>query len=278
MWIDFNSDGEPHAAFKGEYDADEAGIVSVDVGGATLSVEMGAGRVGEADDTLGTGAVLWAAGPAMARALTSALRADDGLWGLRGRDAIELGAGCSGLPGAALALAGCSSVTLTDTAELAGRLAANVRRYAQTAALGASQRARLGRLRVRPLDWADAAALADLAGGEGYGLVVCADCDYATSLHGPLLGVTRAALAADASAVALFCSGARCQSTLDAFLALLAATFDVTEVAEADGLRPLTADESRRAAAGDSLRYFAASWPDVAAARAARAQIASMKP
>ena len=48
----------------------------------------------------------------------------------------------------------------------------------------------------------------------------------------------------------------------------------MAEVSDADGFRaPLTAEASQRAATGDGLRYFVASWPDAEAARAAAAGV-----
>lgn len=281
MWIDFGADGEPEAAFKGAYEPDEAGVVRVDVGiGVELAVKMGDGRVGAVESSLGTGAVLWAAGPAMARALSKALLPADGLWGLRGRAAIELGAGCAGLPGTALALAGIASVVLTDTVGVVDALATNVEGYALTPGLNDDARGRLQRISARPLNWSDDDALAALARGAGYGLVVCADCDSPcdspTSLHAPLIRTVCAALSAEPGSVALFCSGSRSESLLRDFLGLLAASLTVTEVSCDDGFaNPLTAEAARALANDDGLRCFAARWSDAAAAHAARAAIAA---
>ena len=156
----------------------------------------------EAADELGTGAMVWAAGPDLAKALFLAdERSTVGSASLRLGEAIELGCGCSGLPGVALSLAGMGSVVLTDAAQLMQALRRNLEAYALAAVaqkqLAASQRIR--DVRTLPLSWDDADTLAVFARGAGFRVVLCADVEYADTLHHALLNAVRCSPAATQS-------------------------------------------------------------------------------
>lgn len=104
---------------------------------------------------------------------------------LRDARVVELGAGCAGLPGLAMALRHGCTVTLTEHPDVLPLLRANVEEFqAQISAL-ASVNASFEKLAdaamrvsVEALDWTDREALARVAEGSGYDVVVWADAGY----------------------------------------------------------------------------------------------------
>ncbi|GHP07770.1 hypothetical protein PPROV_000651200 [Pycnococcus provasolii] len=106
--------------------------------------------------------------------------------------ALELGAGCAGLPGMALAALVADEVTLTDVASALPLLEENVRRFTDAAA--ASGNTRCGKIDVRAFDWLDGEHIADMASDLGYDVVVGTDIAYADSLLEPLVRATMAVL------------------------------------------------------------------------------------
>ncbi|XRB18227.1 protein N-lysine methyltransferase [Pseudoscourfieldia marina] len=106
--------------------------------------------------------------------------------------ALELGAGCAGLPGMALAALVADEVTLTDVASALPLLEENVRRFTDAAA--ASGNTRCGKIDVRAFDWLDGEHIANMASDLGYDVVVGTDIAYADSLLEPLVRATMAVL------------------------------------------------------------------------------------
>ena len=139
---------------------------------------------------IGHGDVVWAAGEELARRIL-AHEAPFEAVGM-GTRVLELGAGC-GLPSLAAAHGG-ADVVATDAPVAGGivALAATARRMGPTFD---------GRLRVRRLDWGDAAR-------EGpFDVVLMADIIYAPSAHEKLLDTLRGVFEANPKAVAVvaFC-------------------------------------------------------------------------
>ena len=277
MQLDFTSDGAPSALWTTDYNDEGEQELDVELCGLRLPVtQPGAAKV----DGIGTGALVWQAGPALGRALSSVSLSNPSALsafaeGLSTGRAIELGCGCSALPGVSIALAGAAAeVVLTDSAPVLEELQRNLTYYGETAAT-AGRRELEARLRERtrpmPLMWDDPHALASLARDEaGFALILCADVDYAETLHESLLDAVTAALAPRTGSAALFASAARCQRTLRLFLQRLRACFDVTEV-DASLVRIGDGDDSR-ASQRDGVRYFLARWRSAHEAEAARAR------
>ena len=232
---------------------------------------------------IGTGALVWTAGLALATALAEA---DDVAWRLGLDDlaatrALELGAGCSALPSVALALAGAKRVTATDTAEVIASLRPNLAAY-QAAATRAGVCPHLqASVEPRPLSWVDRRSLAALANeAEGHGLVLAADVDWMEDLHEALADMITACLAPSPRAVALLASsssGRDRDDTLRRFLAVLAAR-GLALVELAASLAPLKAasavGEGAAAPSAGGARFFAARWTDEQTARGARERVA----
>ena len=282
MMLDFFSDGEPDAVWTTDLNGSDEANLSVTLGDLTLSLaQPGASSVSE----VGTGALVWQAGPALAKSL-ALYRGGSLSAQIAGGRTIELGCGCSALPGIALALLGASEVIVSDSAAVLSQLQPNLDGYfatdddcrsASTAMIAAGSRRPLRELvTTKPIGWDSVASLAALAEHpRGCSLVVAADCDYADTLHSMLIDAVTAALHPSPDSVALFATAARCQRTLRLFLSRLAERkFDVCELG--DELQPLTHSESSaRGSSYDGVRYFAARWRDEQEARAARARFAS---
>lgn len=267
MMLDF-SDGEPVAMWTTDLVGEER--MQLTLGDLHLSVaQPGSSAVGN----VGTGALVWQAGPALATALVASgggcLREQ-----IRACRAIELGCGCSALPGVALALLGVSEVIVSDSAAILEELQPNLAGY-YSAEDAVSRRVLRDVIVAAPLDWADAAALAGLARNEGRALLVAADCDYADTLHGALLDAVSAALSPSTSSVALFATAARCERTLRLFLSRLCERhFEVIELSASLEQLHAEGEARRRRAAQDGVRFFAARWRSEDDAKAARARFA----
>ena len=269
MMLDLFSDGEPSALWTTDFNGEGAEAMCISLGPLELSISQpGASAV----EGVGTGALVWQAGPALAQALVlsggGCLR--DVLVSAR---AIELGCGCSALPGIALALAGATEVNVTDGAAVLSELQPNLAAYNAASAAAASASPSPDNARPplesvvipRILDWDDGAALAELASNP-FPLVVAADCDYADTLHGALLDAVSAALAPSTTSAVLFASAARCQRTLRLFLKRVKeCSLDVVELSAS--LDPLPDGET---GPQDGVRFFLARWRSEADARASR--------
>ena len=242
----------------------------VTLGALTLPVSQPGGA---ASEDIGTGAMVWQAGPAVAQAVvacTGGMLVEQ----LRGGRVIELGCGCSALPAVAMALAGAAEVLATDSAAVVAELQSNLAAYCDVdeAATSPSGRSQLRQTIVsESLVWDDPAALGALARDEhGRSVVLAADCDYAETLHDMLLDAVCAALSPTTSSVALFATAARCQRTLRLFLARVGERgFDTLELSE--GLDAVLPSElAGKAQARDGVRYFAARWRSADDAKLAR--------
>jgi len=274
MMLDFSSDGEPNAMWTTDLNGAGKERMVLTLGALELSVAQPGT---EASQAIGTGALVWQAGPALASVLMKS----------RGgcvRDqldmgrTLEIGCGCSALPGVALALLGAAEVLVSDSAAILDELRPNLEGY-----FAANDESTMGEgcstprcticdvITAKPLRWDDPDALDTLARDEaGRSLVVAADCDYADSLHGMLLDTVSAALSPTTTSVALFATAARCQRTLRLFLSRLdACSFEVIELTE--NLEPLQTETSP-AVRQDGVRFFAARWRSIDDAKSARAK------
>ena len=225
MEIDFSRDGEPVIDFESILPSTASdGSVDVVLCGVTLTIRQ--------SSTLG--GRVWAASLSLARRVEKGeiprwLEREDGAeaeeekekekrvhsrespasgvgesW-LKGARAIELGAGCAGLPSIALALTHGTRCVLAEHPEEAPLLRENIAAVqAQVKALALEGKVSrvaaeaIAAMGVVELDWNDHAGLASVvdapagtcasAGGAdgGYDLVVFSDCAYATN-HEPLL-------------------------------------------------------------------------------------------
>lgn len=170
MEIDFSTDGEPVASFEDALPSKANGSVEVEICGVKLKISQ-ASLLGER---------LWAAGLQLAKDIDQgvALRHFDHGGdedGMKGKRVIELGAGCAGLPGIALALRHKMRVVLSEHPEVIPLLRANVAAIqTQVAALAAEGKVApdaaeaVAALRVVTLDWSDDALMAAIAAGESY--------------------------------------------------------------------------------------------------------------
>jgi predicted nicotinamide N-methyase len=275
MMLDLFSDGEPEAVWTTDLNGNGEANMVVTLGDLELSVaQPGASTVG----SVGTGALVWQAGPALASCLMSSGGGSLSDQIVNGRS-IEFGCGCSALPGVALALLGAKEVVVSDSAAVLSELQPNLESY--FAAWQSDSNRRCSDLReqlsARPIGWDEAVSLAQLASHpQGCSLVVAADCDYADTLHGMLLDAVSAALdPSPGKGVALFATAARCQRTLGIFLSRLRERrFEVAELG--DDLQPLApADAAVRSRSYDGVRYFAARWKSREDGEAARARFAA---
>eukprot|EP00900_Chrysochromulina_parva_P027122 jgi/Chrpa1/9043/Chrysochromulina_OHIO_Genome00017472-RA len=266
MMIDFSELGLPEDHLHFATDAHSADVCTFELpDGSKLQAKQelrtGAG--------LGTGAVQWQSGTALAQAL---LDSSDLERLVASKRVLELGCGCAALPATISAIKGAASVVATDVAKLIPLVLANLREYGQTPGLSdANKHALASTLEARPLDWTSEEEVRSLAAdARGFDLVLCADCvDESEALLRALADVISASLAP--SGVALVASGARSQRLMALFLtALRRVGLDTTELAPS--LRPLPAAEAaERARHNDATRFFAVTWPDADGARAARA-------
>ena len=270
--LDLSSDGEPEAFFTTDYNGANAESMHIQLGKLQLSVEQPGAT---AATSIGTGAMIWQAGPALATALVAAAQKKSSVLpsDLSSIRAIELGCGCSALPSVALAVAGASHVTATDAADVLETLETNLAAYAREASRASVP---LPRVTHRALQWDDREALAAFARDDasGFNIVLCADVDYAETLHEMLLDTLSACLAVNDS-VAIIASAARCQRTLRLFL----------EVVKSRGLSMMELNEDLeplpqlvQAPKVDGVRFFAARWMDESTARAAKARLAPPAP
>ena len=251
MMLDFGSDGAPDVQF-----ATEEGDQFIIDG---LSVVL-AGRTSVLGD-LGTGVVVWAAGPALAEALCSSQSDTLSARAYTGMRAIELGCGCAALPSLALALADVK-VEATDIAELMSALEVNLERFASAATAQAHSSASHIRdnLIARTLDWYDDEALAAMALGDGYDLVVASDLDYSGELLDRMIRCLCVTLSRRPGSAALFASAANCgQANLDEILSKLRIQFVVDELAPS--LLPMAAEQRH-----DRVHFFSARWPSASVA------------
>ena len=223
---------------------------------------------------LGTAGLVWVAGTALATALLEAdIERSLCLGDLASMRGIELGAGCSALPSAALAIAGAGSIVATDTADTLAALQANLASY-EDAADRAGVRMR-DRIVTRALAWDDRASLAVAMREEGHDLVFCADVDWMEELHESLLDAITACLAPSSRSVALIATSSSHRDREDVlrlFLERVVAR-GLTPIELSASLEPLSATEARTPAERRGVRFFAARWPDDATAHAARARL-----
>ena len=124
---------------------------------------------------LGTGAVQWQSGTALAQAL---LDSSDLERLVASKRVLELGCGCAALPATISAIKDAASVVATDVAALMPLVLANLREYGQTPGMSdANKHALASTLEVRPLDWTSEEEVRSLAAdARGFDLVLCADC------------------------------------------------------------------------------------------------------
>ena len=279
MMLDFATDGEPAAVWTTDLNGADEAFMDVTLGSVHLRVgQPGASAV----SGIGTGALVWQAGPALAVAISEASASSSGVLCARGGEwlatarAIELGCGCSALPSVALALAGVGTVMATDAGEVLSELQANLAGYESAAEQSGSSIRIHDRLTPQSLMWDDCAALAALArDATGHAVVLCADVDYAETLHHMLLDAVCACLAPDTGAVTIFASAARCQRTLRLFLSRVASR-GLTLVELTPSLEPLVQSTAGvdPASVVDGVRFFAARWVDEATATAERSRLA----
>ena len=165
MMLDFNSDGEPEAFWT--TDLNGAGEEHMTCKLGTLQLRVAQPGAASVSNGVGTGALVWQAGPALANALMSSeggcLRDQ-----ISGGRVLELGCGCSALPGIALALLGACEALVSDSEAVLAELQPNLVGYyaAEEAAITAgptSRRALKDTVVVHPLCWDDKTALAALA-------------------------------------------------------------------------------------------------------------------
>ena len=268
MMLDLSSDGEPTVMWT--TDRNDAGPeqMTLSLGRVQLTIaQPGAASV----SGIGTGALVWQAGPVLA---TTLMNSGGGCLRdcLLGR-VIELGCGCSALPGVAAALCGSPETVVTDSSDVLAELQNNLAGYRSSITASAADGTSRIEVVSQPLDWADTAALAELATGRrGFSLVLAADCDYADSLHGALIDTVSAALGPQVSNAALFASAVRCERTLHLFLTHLSKrNFDVTELNSS--LEVMPPDVVERVQHQDGVRFFAAQWRSEAHAIAERARL-----
>ena len=240
--LDLFADGEPTALWTTDHNASCAETMDVTLGSVHLCIEQpgAAAVVG-----IGTGALVWQAGPALATALSEATTPPGFLRPATGRAtpkrAIELGCGCSALPAVALALTGWQSVVASDASDVLAKLDANLAAYASSAAKAGVHTCLRDAVTPTPLQWDDHAALAAIANDRpGYDLVVGADVYYADILHEPLLDAVSACLAPTTESAVLLASAGRCARTLRLFFERVRARgFILTELSAS--LEPLPA-------------------------------------
>ena len=270
MMLDLFSDGAPSACWTTDLNGAGEEKLSLTLGRLNLSVAQPGG---DASEAIGTGALVWPAGPAVAQAL---MASGGGLLSplLSNGRVIELGCGCSALPGVAMALAGAAEVLVTDSAAIVAELRPNLAAYcAAEDAVASSQSPGLlhDRIIAQVLAWDDPVALGALARDErGRSVVLAADCDYADILHSILIDAVSAALSPTTSSIALFATAARCQRTLRLFLSRLNergfATVELSASLEEQESQPT------QVVANDAVRYIAARWRSADEAGAARAR------
>jgi len=270
MLLDLSADGEPELFFAAD-SLDEHR--KVQLGDLVVNVT----QVLDGHE-LGTGSMLWQAGPELAASLLAAAR-DDGNVTAHAQSAIELGCGCSALPGLALALGGAiPRVEVTDLAEIMPPLRKNLSGYASAARQTAkhdAQAKRIDAIGSLPLNWNDASELAAMACGDGYDLVIASDVnDYSEVLLSALVDCCAATLSPLPGSVALFATAARSEHCLRTFLQLLRARFVVTELTAS--LRPCTEEFSRAAAQKDDVRFFCARWADATTAAKVRTGLSAL--
>jgi precorrin-6B methylase 2 len=257
MEIDFSAeDGEPRYSFEScGADTDADGVVTFEVCGAPMIVRQG-GELGERlwasgmdlareiergvalrhvpehliasrpfgspvrreeNDDTSTGG-----DPHQAND-SSGLRLEDaGEDPLRHARVLELGAGCAGLPGLAMALRHGCTVTLTEHPDVVPLLRANVAQFQAriTAMAGVNEisetiAAAAARVSVEALDWTDRDALKRVAEGDGYDIVVWADAGYLGDDNDALLTAAVACVAPGGKILA--CESLRSQAKTTTF-------------------------------------------------------------
>eukprot|EP00747_Dinoflagellata_sp_TGD_P169817 gnl/TRDRNA2_/TRDRNA2_199795_c0_seq1.p1 gnl/TRDRNA2_/TRDRNA2_199795_c0~~gnl/TRDRNA2_/TRDRNA2_199795_c0_seq1.p1 ORF type:complete len:333 (-),score=36.54 gnl/TRDRNA2_/TRDRNA2_199795_c0_seq1:322-1320(-) len=271
MELDFSVDGLPAFSWGSAYAKDD--IANVEICGHKLRVEMVL-PVDCGDNDIGTGAVLWDGGVQLAEILEH--RLEELLCGFSGRAtnrclrAVELGAGCTGLPGVTLALKGFE-VKLTDVSSVLEPLVRNLRAYAASIrADGHSAHAEeILAMSVQGFDWCSQEDTALYSRSAAFDLVVCADGNYDVASHAQLVTATAAVLAADLGATAVFYTDGRSDFVINAFKTSLEAMFAVEELSFVK--EPISVQASYRVSGS---RVFVARWPSVDVAHAVRAQLA----
>eukprot|EP00238_Polyblepharides_amylifera_P012684 CAMPEP_0196588000 /NCGR_PEP_ID=MMETSP1081-20130531/59253_1 /TAXON_ID=36882 /ORGANISM="Pyramimonas amylifera, Strain CCMP720" /LENGTH=285 /DNA_ID=CAMNT_0041910357 /DNA_START=444 /DNA_END=1298 /DNA_ORIENTATION=- len=209
MMLNFCDEGEVKWSFDTAV-KDDGDMLEYNLGGVKFQIAQDPGN-------LVVGASIWRSGQILAQRIITGtentsedetagmLPVEFRAAGLAGRSGLELGAGCAGLVGLALAMRGCTRVVLTDQAEVLPMLRENVRRFLIAAAaapdgtMPAGCAALTGAIVVRELDWLNAYQVAEAAAAEGFDRVVCADGTYAESLHLAFLASTSATSASDAA-------------------------------------------------------------------------------
>ena len=219
MQLDFSGDGLPEPSFENAVDHDAEGFATVPVCGVPLRLrqsEILGGR-------LWTGGLRLALEIERGVALRELGEGRDGApsdgTSLEGKRVIELGAGCAGLPGVALALRHKMRVTLSEHPDVVPILRENIKSVKEQVAALASE-GKLPRdvaeavqsMRVVAFDWRDEAALAAYATDAeatqpsvrgnlnesenvgGFPLVIWADAGYFSD-HGLLLRAAAATCA-----------------------------------------------------------------------------------
>ena len=197
--------------------------------GVTFKIKQDRGSMSISSDSMIVGNTLWNSSVVLTRYLEAGAEGTAHEFSnsaVKGKSALELGAGCAGLVGLSLACLGCSHVTVTDKAEVLPLLRENVRRFVQAAqalppgALPDDCAVRSGNITVSELDWLDedqiryqhSSGCRGVACGpakrvfaspstymqlgrahaalSGYDIVVGADISYATNFHAALLDAT----------------------------------------------------------------------------------------
>jgi hypothetical protein len=141
---------------------------------------------------------------------------------LRHARVLELGAGCAGLPGLAMALRHGCTVTLTEHPDVVPLLRANVAQFQAriTAMAGVNEisetvAAAAARVSVEALDWTDRDVLKRVAEGDGYDVVVWADAGYLGDDNDALLTAAVACVAPGGKILA--CESLRSQAKTTTF-------------------------------------------------------------
>jgi len=179
MMLDFFADGEMQVAF--DTDHGQAEDREISLFGVTFKVKQERGSMPISQDSMIVGNTLWNSSIVLTRYIESGAEGTSHEFSsqfVKGKRAIELGAGCAGLVGLSMACLGCSEVTLTDKAEVLPLLRENVRRFLEAAKelpvglLPEDSAARSGRIYVEEFDWLDEAQVRRHATNPGFDFVV----------------------------------------------------------------------------------------------------------
>ena len=121
MMLDFFADGEMQVAFDTDHGETEDREISLF--GVTFKVKQERGSMPISQDSMIVGNTLWNSSIALTRYIESGAEGTSHEFSsqfVKGKRAIELGAGCAGLVGLSMACLGCSEVTYPCCGKMCG--------------------------------------------------------------------------------------------------------------------------------------------------------------